>query len=85
MKGISERSTDERDLRMLRLVRQGMDRKAISRMTGMQVPYIGAVLGRVKNADLGESGEPADLVTLAYLPPAKSAPKKLRGAFAGRF
>jgi hypothetical protein len=85
MKGLSERSTDERDLHMLHMIQRGVDRKVISELTGMQMPYIGAVLSRVSKADMAESGEVADVVRLAYLPPAKKTPKKLRGTFAGRF
>ena len=81
----STRETDERDLRALDMVRRGIDRRAISAEVGMSVPYIGAVLGRVKTADIAESGEPADLVVVAYLPPVKPRPKKLRGVFAGRY
>lgn len=85
MRGVSERENDERDLRMIQMVIAGVDRREISARIGMTRPYIGAVLGRVCRSDMAESGEPADLVRIAYLPPAKPRPKKLRGAFAGRF
>ena len=68
----SDRATDERDLRALDMVRRGVDRKIIAAVTGMTRPYIGAVLGRVKSADVAESGEPAERVIPAYLPPVKT-------------
>ena len=85
MKGKAERATDERDLMMLRLLASGVDRAEIADRTGMKRPYINAVLSRVSRADMDESGEPADRVRLAYLPPVKTQPRKLRGTFAGRY
>jgi hypothetical protein len=86
MRGLpADRHTDERDLMAIGLVRAGVDRTEIARRTGMSKPYIGAVLSRICTADCAESGEPEDVVRIAYLPPINPRPKRLRGRFAGRY
>jgi len=62
----ASRRDDDRALHMLELRRDGLSCGALGRLFGMTGSAVRVATNRILDADLRESGEPAEVVRAAY-------------------
>jgi hypothetical protein len=62
----ASRREDERALHMLALRRDGVSTGVLGRLFGMSDSAVRVITNRILDADLRESGEPAEVVRAAY-------------------